>query len=127
MRVGESVYMFLHAPPKRASAEVRFLLTKTYMEVGKPETEWLCCQVDAVGTVIADRPPHRTVRARLRIRLSLWMNGEEALHGIRMHDARDRNVTAEDRGEPIPWQHATLAAPTENQAPQPPQALPKDP
>ena len=25
----------------------------------------LCCQVDAVGTAIAGRPPHRTVRAPL--------------------------------------------------------------
>src|ERR1700690_4353876 len=32
----------------------------------------------AVGTTIADRPPRRSVRARLRIRLLLWMNGGEA-------------------------------------------------
>src|ERR1700688_3080911 len=31
----------------------------------------------AVGTTIADRPPRRSVRARLRIRLLLWMNGDE--------------------------------------------------
>ena len=31
----------------------------------------------AVGTTIADRPPRRSVRARLRIRLLLWMNGGE--------------------------------------------------
>jgi hypothetical protein len=36
-RVGNVVYTFLRAPPKRASGEVRFLLTKTYMEVGHPE------------------------------------------------------------------------------------------
>jgi hypothetical protein len=29
----------------------------------------------AVGTTIADRPPHRSVRARLRIRLLPWING----------------------------------------------------
>src|SRR5229473_4822682 len=29
----------------------------------------------AVGTTIADRPPRRSVRARLRIRLLPWMNG----------------------------------------------------
>jgi hypothetical protein len=28
-----------------------------------------------VGTTIADRPPHRSVRARLRIRLLPWING----------------------------------------------------
>ena len=32
----------------------------------------------AVGTTIADRPPHRSVRARLRIRLLPRMNGVEA-------------------------------------------------
>src|SRR5712691_9586258 len=31
----------------------------------------------AVGTTIADRTPRRSVRARLRIRLLLWMNGGE--------------------------------------------------
>jgi hypothetical protein len=30
-----------------------------------------------VGTPIADRPPRRSVRARLRIRLLPWMNGGE--------------------------------------------------
>ena len=29
---------------------------------------------DAVGTIITDRSPHRTVRARLRIRLPPWMS-----------------------------------------------------
>ena len=29
---------------------------------------------DAVGTIISDRPPHRTVRALLRIRLPPWMS-----------------------------------------------------
>ena len=33
---------------------------------------------DAIGTIIADRPPHRTVRALLRIRLPPWMSGEKA-------------------------------------------------
>src|SRR5882762_10961824 len=31
----------------------------------------------AVGTTIADRPPRRSVRALLRIRLLLWMGGGE--------------------------------------------------
>ena len=30
---------FLRAPHKRASGEVRFLLTKTYMDVGDPDIE----------------------------------------------------------------------------------------
>src|SRR3954454_7943630 len=39
--------------------------------------------IDAVGTTIDDRPPHRTVRARLRIRLPPRMSSEEAFHWIR--------------------------------------------
>jgi hypothetical protein len=35
MRAGDSGLYVLRAPPKRASGEVRFLLTKTYMDVGK--------------------------------------------------------------------------------------------
>jgi len=31
----------------------------------------------AIGTTIADRPPRRSVRARLRIRLLLWMKSDE--------------------------------------------------
>src|SRR6266849_10464395 len=31
----------------------------------------------SVGTTIADRPPRRSVRALLRIRLLLWMSGGE--------------------------------------------------
>ena len=42
----------------------------------------------AVGTTIADRPPHRFVRARLRIRLLLTMSGVEAVMGMRMQDTR---------------------------------------
>src|SRR6266478_6445364 len=36
--------------------------------------------VVAVGTTIADRPPRRSVRARLRIRLLPWMNGGETCY-----------------------------------------------
>ena len=39
MRAGGSAFTFLRAPPKRALGEVRFLLTKTYMEVGNPEVD----------------------------------------------------------------------------------------
>jgi hypothetical protein len=40
----------------------------------------------AVGTTIADRPPHRSVRAPLRIRLLLWMSGGKARIRIRMQN-----------------------------------------
>jgi hypothetical protein len=42
--------------------------------------------VVAVGTIIADRPPHGSVRARLRIRLLLRMTGVEAIIGMGMQD-----------------------------------------
>ena len=45
----------------------------------------------AVGTIIANRPPHRSVRALLRIRLPPRMTGVEALHRIRMENASDWN------------------------------------
>src|ERR1035438_6295694 len=37
-----------------------------------------CGAIVAVGTTITDRPPHRSVRARWRIRLLPWMSGGEA-------------------------------------------------
>jgi len=36
----------------------------------------------AVGRIIADRPPHRSIRALLRIRLPPRMTGVKALHRI---------------------------------------------
>ena len=49
----------------------------------------------AVGTTIAGRPPHRSVRVRLRIRLLPGMNGVEALVRIGMQDMRVRNPPVE--------------------------------
>jgi hypothetical protein len=40
---------------------------------------------------VLDTTPHRSVRARLRLRLLPRMNGVEALVGIRMQNARLRN------------------------------------
>jgi hypothetical protein len=56
----------------------------------------------AVGTTIADRPPHRTVRALLRIRLPPWMSGEEASYRIRMQNAWCWNPPLEEPGCPVP-------------------------
>jgi len=39
VRAAGSGRFTVRAPPKRASGELCFLLTKTYMDVGKPETE----------------------------------------------------------------------------------------
>ncbi len=45
----------------------------------------------AVGTTITDRPTHRSVRARLRIRLLRRMSGVEACIGIGVQNAGWRN------------------------------------
>ena len=66
--------------------------------------------VDAVGTTIADRPPHRSVRARLRIRLPPRMGGDEAFQRIGMQNAGFWNPAFEDRCKPIPDCSATLTA-----------------
>ena len=56
----------------------------------------------AVGTTIADRPPHRSVRARLRIRLLPRMSGVKALIGVRVQNAGFRNPPVQQWGETIP-------------------------
>jgi hypothetical protein len=65
----------------------------------------------AVGTSITDRPPHRTGRARLCIRLPPWMSGVEALHRIRMWNTRDWNPSLHEPAEPAYGDSAALAAP----------------
>jgi len=52
----------------------------------------------AVGTTIADRPPHRSVQARLRIRLLLWMSGGKACVRVRVQNAGLRNPPGQERG-----------------------------
>ena len=64
----------------------------------------------AVGTIIAERPPHRSVRALLRIRLPPRMTGVKALHRIRMENARDWNPALHEPVEPGPGDAAPLAA-----------------
>jgi hypothetical protein len=64
----------------------------------------------AVGTTIAGRPPHRSVRARLRIRLLPRMNGVEALIGIRMQNTRLRNPPVQQWVETIPPHLCALTA-----------------
>src|SRR5215475_3236191 len=56
----------------------------------------------AVGTTITGRPPHRSVRARLRIRLLPRMNGVEALIGIGVQNAGGRNPPVQQWVEAIP-------------------------
>jgi hypothetical protein len=64
----------------------------------------------AVGTTITDRPPHRSVHARLRIRLLPRMNGVEALVGIRMQNTWVRNPPVEQWVETVPSHLRALAA-----------------
>src|SRR5207244_6827362 len=64
----------------------------------------------AVGTTITDRPPHRSVHARLRIRLLPRMNGVEALVGIRMQNTWVRTPPVEQWVETVPSHLRALAA-----------------
>jgi hypothetical protein len=64
----------------------------------------------AVGTTIADRPPHRSVQARLRIRLLSWMSGGKAGIRIRMQNTGLRNPPVQERDETIPSHLGALTA-----------------
>jgi hypothetical protein len=78
--------------------------------VGKPDVTRLLRLTVAVGTVIADRPPHRSVRARLRIRLLRRMSGVEASIGIRMQDAGWWNPPCQDWSNSLPSHLCALTA-----------------
>ena len=64
----------------------------------------------AVGTIIADRPPHRSVRALLRIRLPPRMSSVKTLHRIRMENASDWNPSSDEPVKPVHGDIAALAA-----------------
>jgi hypothetical protein len=64
----------------------------------------------AVGTTIADRPPHRSVQARLRIRLLPWMSSGKASIRIGMQNAGLRNPPEQERGKTIPSHLCALTA-----------------
>ena len=80
----------------------------------------------AVGTTIADRPPHRSVQARLRIRLLPRMTGGEASVRIGMQNAGLGNPPIEDWGETIPSHRCALTATDQDAPPQPANATLKD-
>src|SRR6266853_2674831 len=73
----------------------------------------------AVGTTIADRPPHRSVQARLRIRLLPWMSSGEARIRIGMQNAGLRNPPDQEWGETLPAHSRALTATDEDAPPQP--------
>ena len=72
----------------------------------------------AVGTVIADRPPHRSVRARLRIRLLRRMGGVEASIGVGMQDAGWWYPPSQEWSNALPSHLCALAAADQNIPPQ---------
>jgi hypothetical protein len=81
--------------------------------------------MDAVGTTIASRPPHRSVRALLRIRLPPWMSGEKADYRIKDVEHVELESLRKDREEPIPG-GAALTTAAESKPPQAPHSLPED-
>jgi hypothetical protein len=80
----------------------------------------------AVGTTITGRPPHRSVQARLRIRLLPWMGSGEACIRVGMQNAGLRNPPCQQRGETIPPHLCPLTATYENAPPQPANASAED-
>src|SRR6267142_735426 len=71
----------------------------------------------AVGTTIADRPPHRTVLARLRIRLLRRMSGVKACVGIGVQNSGWRNPPVQDWGKTFPTHLCALTAADQNTLP----------
>src|ERR1700688_809877 len=80
----------------------------------------------AVGIPIARYPPHKTVRALLRIRLPPWMCGVKTLHGIWMQYTSGRNPSVEERIEPLPTHMAALTAMDQHDPPQSAKPMPED-
>src|SRR5580765_7426335 len=70
----------------------------------------IVCLTVAVGTTIAGRLPHRSVRARLRIRLLPRMTGVEALIGIGVLNAGLRNPPVQQWVETVPTHLRALTA-----------------
>jgi hypothetical protein len=71
----------------------------------------------AVGTTIADRPPPRSVRARLRIRLLRRMSSVEASVGIGVQNAGWRNPPGQDWGKTFPAHLCALTTADQNTLP----------
>src|SRR5260370_15340828 len=81
----------------------------------------------AVGTTIADRsPPHRSVRARLRIRLLRRMSGVEASIRIGVQNAGRRNPPVQDWGKSFPTHLRALTTADQNTLPYPAHAKLED-
>src|SRR5450759_4086078 len=75
---------------------------------------------------VTRHPPHKTVRARLRIRLQPWMGGVKTLHWIRVQNTGLGNPPVKEPREPLPWHVATLTAMDQYNPPQSAQAFCED-
>jgi hypothetical protein len=75
------------------------------------------CITVAAGTTITDRPSHRSVRARLRIRLLRRMSGVEACIGIGVQNAGWRNPPVQDWGQTFRTHLCALTAADQNTLP----------
>jgi hypothetical protein len=80
----------------------------------------------AVGTTIADRPPRRSVRARLRIRLLPRMGSGKASTRVGMQNAWAWNPPGQEWVETIPAHLCALAASDQYALPEPANAATKD-
>jgi hypothetical protein len=89
--------------------------------LGRNTAEGLTHRIDsitvAVGTTIADRPPHRSVRARLRIRLLRRMSGVEACIRIGVQNPGWWNPPVQDWGKSFPPHLSALATADQNTLP----------
>src|SRR5260370_1745397 len=87
--------------------------------VGNPEVLTRVAVTVAVGTTIADRPPHRSVRARLRIRLLRRVSGVEASIRIGVQNVGWRNPPVQDWGKTFPTHLCALTTADHNTLPHP--------
>ena len=71
----------------------------------------------AVGTTISDRPPHRSVLARLRIRLLRRMSGVKACVRIGVQNSGWRNPPVQDWGKTFPTHLCALTTADQNTPP----------
>src|ERR1035437_3840428 len=79
----------------------------------------------AVGTTITDRPPHRSVRARLAHTAPTLDTGVKTGAGVRMQDSGERNPAIEEPVQVAPVDFAALAPANQRVPPQKAQPMPE--
>ena len=105
------------APTAQTSPPLVRFLRWAHNPTAKVTIRLLSTITVAVGTTITDRPPHRSVRARLRIRLLRRMIGVEACIGIGVQNAGRRNPPIQDWGKTVPTHLCALTAADQNTLP----------